>query len=184
MTDAIAPSKPARPARIRAAIRGLPFRVRRRFMKPVEFLQWRIDKEHRFYDALISAAAARGDADEVESLRSEASFEVGLLISDRDAAVTRAHLSDADRLFIAVPERPEHSEEEEGNEHWRWDSNLQRWLLTPKGLTVVRAAIRAELKERRDSGASRLTLSIGLVGGGIGLVNAVSALLKVIFERG
>jgi hypothetical protein len=49
---------------------------------------------------------------------------------------------------------------------------------------VVRAAIRAELKERRDSGASRLTLSIGLIGGGIGLVNAVSALLKVIFERG
>jgi hypothetical protein len=76
-------------------------------------------------------------------------------------------VSKSERLLIALPRI---DEDQIDNEKWRWSPRLGQYYLTPEGMTEVRAAIRADKKERSEVARSWLPGLTGLIGVLIGLL--------------
>ena len=101
--------------------------------------------------------------DEIQRLMGEASMEESI-ITDEIEGLSTAYLVDcANRLFIPIPERTDQL-------MWSESSYERRQVLTHKGISTLRTAIRAEQKEQREFFVTVLASLIGIIGAITGLV--------------
>jgi hypothetical protein len=90
-----------------------------------------------------------------------------------DALYTGMLETEARRLHVPVPMRPWQTGR---NEEWTRQDMTETWALTPEGIVRLRAAIRAEKRDRRESvlaWAPFVTAMTGLAGTVIGLISVL-----------
>jgi len=118
---------------------------------------------HDFMAHIHKAQKDGRPQDEIRRLTTEASMEESI-INDEIELLTTAHLVDyANRLFIPTPERTDES-------MWCESSYENRQVLTHKGISILRTAIRAEQKGQREFFVTVLATLIGIIGAITGLV--------------
>lgn len=122
-------------------------------------------KNDDWYQNAIKTASR----DEREQLHAEASNEHFMLKEQIDQLATDRLVGIARRLMVEVP-----SIKEEGC----WEQcfkTTDRYVLTPKGIRIVREAVRNELDARSKRMLMWLTASIGVIG-------ALTGMMAVIFK--
>jgi hypothetical protein len=120
---------------------------------------------------LQNACAARireagnkvGASEATAELISEAAFEQGLVEDSINWLVTGQLLRQADRLFVPVPDY-------EDQKMWAETTGDDRRVLTPLGISTLRAAVRAELGQRRESLLKLLAALTGIIGAATGFI--------------
>jgi hypothetical protein len=86
------------------------------------------------------------------------------MITDEIERFVSDHLvTQANRLFIPIPERTEEA-------MWRESSYGEGHLLTSRGISTLRVSIRTEQKARREFVVTVLATLIGIIGAITGLV--------------
>jgi hypothetical protein len=116
------------------------------------------------YAARIREAGNKVGASEAKrDLISEASFEQGLVDDSISMLVTRELRRQADRLFVPVPDY-------EDQKMWTETIAGDRRVLTPIGISTLRAAVRAELGQRRESLLKLLAALTGISGAATGFI--------------
>ncbi len=128
------------------------------------------DRVRKIFTALLTKARKeKAHTEEIEQLNSEAWMEESMVTDDIDLLVTRFWMRRAKRLFVPTPERSE-------NDMWRECSNIPRWVLTERGISAVRAAVREEERVGRE-------VWTFIISGFIGTIGALTGLLAVFLSR-
>ncbi len=153
-------------------------RITRRVLPRETYLNWQLDQTNRLYRKLVEDARRkhRAGSDDVEALRSEWSFEAGMLKEELEAIATNKLRKQAHRLKVPFPSPPYGSDEFE-TEEWKRGIHFGEWYLKPSGHVKVRAAIRAEQKERREAWLAWVAPATGLIGAITGLIAVLLTLL-------
>ena len=128
--------------------------------------RWRLaqlQKEKRkcesFYDPLI--ADAKTD-EEKESLIAEKMYEweeIDLKISKH---ISIYLLNETERLLLPIPDLNDDKEK-------MWNRKRAYGILSNKGISELKSAIRNEYRERREASVTWMSLIIGLIGAATGL---------------
>lgn len=152
--------------------------IARRVLPKETYLNWQLDRTNGLYRKLVAEARRkhRAGSDEVEALRSEWSFEAGMLEEELEAIATNQLRRQAYRLKVPFPSPPYGSDQVE-TEEWERGHNLGGWYLKPSGYVKVRAVIRAEQKERRETLLAWVVPATGLIGAITGLIAVLLTLL-------
>ena len=117
----------------------------------------------RYYD---EAKREKRNKDELEQLVDEAMMEESLIVDDIELLVSRFWLRRAQRLFVPTPDRKD-------AEMWKECIYTHSSVLTDKGITCLRKAVREEETAARDSWAHIAALLIGAVGAITGLIAVI-----------
>jgi len=117
----------------------------------------------RDYLANTQKAKKAGDDDLIQRIHGEASTDDSLFNDEIETLITDRLLDQANWLFIRIPDRTDMT-------LWHKSDFGGQILLTRKGVSTLRAAIRTEQKERREFFVIVLTSSIGIIGAITGLV--------------
>ena len=112
---------------------------------------------------LAKARRSKAPRSEIEALNSEAWHEETMINDEIALLVTQFWLRRANRLFVPAPARTE-----EGM--WQESQHIERWVLTEKGISAVRTAVREEERAKREFLAYLGSGIIGVVGAVTGLV--------------
>lgn len=99
---------------------------------------------HIYDKELEKALKARKNRLELDSLHADRSFEMEFVYDELADFETKYWLRKAHYLKVAVPSHDE-------GDCWDKSSQTGMWSLSPKGMTRVRSAIRAEQKEASES---------------------------------
>ena len=99
-----------------------------------------------------------------------------MLEEELEAIATNKLRKQAYRLKIPFPSPPYGSDEFE-TEDWERGHNLGEWSLKPSGYVKVRAVIRSEQKERRETLLACVIPMTGLIGAITGLIAVLLTLL-------
>ena len=138
---------------------------------------WRLKKLYKkqeitkkVYDNLIKKAKKEGKkGNEIQRLYSEAGSEYFLIQDQIDILITSYLKSEANKLILPIPE-------DDDIKMWKEAPDMCPYkVLSEKGVTELRSAIRRERKERREAHISWIAIIIGLIG-------AITGLLAVILK--
>ena len=130
-------------------------------------LRIELDETNRLYRRVIAEAERKNDPEEVNNLYSEWHSESAPIEEELQQVQTRRLVNKARRMLLPVPGIPMDKSEDE---NWIRGTFTRSWHLKAEGFTRVRAAIRAESKERREASIAWATLIIGILGALTGLV--------------
>ena len=129
------------------------------------------EKNRAFFGKLIRAEKQKKDRDAVQSLISEFHSEDEVIEMRIDALITHTLVSDAESLFLPVPERSD-------KKLWKESYTSGQYCLSPEGISLLRDAIRDEKKKRREVRFAYIevigkvvAMLTGLVGACIGLAS-------------
>ena len=126
--------------------------------------------QQSYYKDIMRANRTGKIADEVESLKAQASAEVGELWADRDRLVTVALLREARALNVPTPDRKD-------LEMWHEEDNYHHLpTLTAKGISLLRKALREERQARGLYAKIIFTAVISTIGAIAAIVGAIAAL--------
>lgn len=130
---------------------------------------WRLLKQKekiRFaYAKEISTAHKEGKKpDDIRALEASAWFEEQMLNEEISLLVTAHWISKATKHFITIPSRATEGMWEQ------CDKISERFVLTNAGISALRSALRAEIKERRDLVLPYILALTGIIGTLTGLV--------------
>jgi hypothetical protein len=130
-------------------------------------LRIELDETNRLYRRVIAEAERKNDPDKLNNLYSEWHSESAPIEEELLEIQTRRLVNKARRMLLPVPDIPMNEPEDE---NWIRGTSTRGWHLKAEGVTHVRAAIRAESKERREALIAWATLIIGILGALTGLV--------------
>ena len=159
-------------------MRKLVTSIARHVLPREAYLHWQLDRTNRLYRKLVEEARRkyRAGSNEIEALRSEWSFEAGMLEEELEAIATNKLRKQAYRLKVPFPSPP-YGRDEFETEDWERGHNLGEWYLKPSGYVKVRAVIRSEQKERREALLAWVIPMTGLIGAITGLIAVLLTLL-------
>jgi hypothetical protein len=137
--------------------------------------RWRLKRLFAEQDALralyraelTKARKERASSEDILSISGEASSEESLLQDNIDSVVTRFWIRRAERLFVPVPEKSD-------KDMWKESEFGEGWLLTEKGISAVRSAVREEAKKSMEIWATIGTILIGVIGAATGLIERIA----------
>lgn len=139
----------------------------------LQFRLWRLQRQNDRLETMYAATIRKARKQpnhpyEEEELYGELSLERDLIDDEIATLLTRHLCSTANRLMLPIPKR-----DEDGM--WLQSPlNPNRWLLSPKGVTELRSAIRKERRESREQMLIWVSVTTGLIGTLTGLVSVLS----------
>jgi hypothetical protein len=125
----------------------------------------RKERVRSLYTDKIQKARTEGKSpDDINSLETESLHEDWTIDEEISILVTNYLIKKANRSFIPIP-----SHDEDGM--WKKCNEIHnRYVLTSKGVSMLRTSMRLEMKEQYEMVLSLLTILIGIIGAATGLV--------------
>lgn len=121
----------------------------------------------RFQHDYIKAVADKLGSESIRDLRSSEQWQVELIDEEIDTLISDYYREQASRLLIPLPPL---NADDDPDGCWERNHQLGNLVLTRKGISQIRAAIRDEISARRDSILVWVTPVLGVIGAITGLV--------------
>ena len=143
------------------------------FNLPFRYKLFLLRREQKKLDAQARRVVAEGKKKKDERLAgewfTEHGWEFDVIRLQVGSLVTQRLLREAENLFLPTPERSD-------EQMWDKDSEyIGGGVLSPKGMTELRSAIRKERRERREICERWVVILIGLIGALTGLIAVLKA---------